>query len=690
MPIRHLRSTFVLLTVFFAAAIWVAGCSGDKKGKIEQADKLYLEAVSFDEQFQYEAALKKFGEAVQLDTALGRSENAREDFFREGCLYARLGFFAESLSAFNLARSYTLTQNASTLTDIVRQEAAIAWLTGNSSLALEHIRSLPTPRFADQLQAGDIYFSLDSLNASREAYNAALSSASSNVEKIKALAGLARTAAALGNATEADKYLLQLISLNKDVMKSDLAAEIKIEAGRIAGAVLASFPAHVKDASWFLNRSLTLLGPAGGRDVEKALLQIQINAIGPKRANVYEKAMAVFEDKKYEQGLAYAAVLAGFSPDYTPDRRIEVIQKGLDVVRDNFYTVPDAAIQKQLQRAGFELIDLFSRRARYLEAYENLERNRMVAQMAVLSHAGIELQDKDAAAILNDLRRQVGVIGGLQQLQDSLVFLDKADAAARAEFLEKNLSEKTGQFFQTLADLKKKNPNYAEFIRPTAPTLPTLQELLDDGTAVAEVFQSDSLVTTIFITKQAVEVFRSSVAADTVTAALQRLKAKFFGGEQEFKTADIQSDEAVQKLSTVFYAPLVKNLPALKKIYIVSDLDIPFHLLGDEKRLIESVEVSYLTSAKQIELDRNIKAPRRTVFITPVETKTIGEKYFDDTRESILCFKPLSPEKLADEKIIFDLALKDAAPLSQILQSLAREKISKDMGDWISYAAYGF
>lgn len=683
----------------FCFAVWLLSCSACTDRQKEQAataDKIFTEAAAAKAAFEYDKALRLFSEAAKIDTVAGRAEAAARCFTEIADVQLRTGALREAQQNLTRVASLTPAEKKSERRRWIKQQIDLHLLLSEPQDAIRKLHSIEPLADNENLQLARIYIALDSVDRAQYFYSLVKNSADVYYQ-VEGYAGLARIfdGYTVDYATRRDSsafFLNKIAELQKAAMNdAKMDADQKFRTGRAAAEALSEFEPRLKDASWFMNKTLALVAKSTNpeSDMLRTVLAAEVNAMVTLRAENFEKALRVFETRSYALGTAYASTMAGLSADYPAERRIELLQKGIALYSDILYAVPSPKMAADFERGFYKLVDLLCQRARYLEAYETSEKIRMLEQRKLLRGGQLNTADASVAGLIREMQRLEAETAALQCLQDSLAFIDAADAAARQPYFERLLGEKQGQFYDKLGELQAKNPNAAEFFRPKAVTLASLQTLLPEGTAVAEVFHADSLATIIFITKKAVEAFRTPVAKAELSGALSTYRGKYFRGIAPSMNLFKQDADRL-RLTEIFYTPLENSLPALTKLYFVSSLPVPFHSLGTELFLGQQVEVSYLTSTKQLELGKNITAPRTLDFTSLGDAYTIAPKFFDRTKESILLFAPLSEKDLSEEQVVFELMMRSNDALSKLLKGYAKENISKGETDWIWFCAYGY
>ncbi|NTV46072.1 MAG: hypothetical protein HGB11_06035 [Chlorobiales bacterium] len=645
----------------------------------------------FKESFDYHNALKAFQEAAKLDTSLKRNDAARRDFLELEDVQERVGLLNDALSSLAIADSLTPSDSTMLKRNIVERQVTLLREFGEWQQAIDKLNTLGNLSSDEDLQLAELYSKIGDPVRAYPLYQKAVKS-SNTIVRLNAYAGLAQflTENPSGKQDYDSSRAIQkaIAEICRTTEKSALPDSQKFEILSTGPRALSAFEPELKNSSYFMFKAISLLSK-DRQNMEWHQVAFEANSYVVRRAANLETALNYFKLQDYRSGMAHAYALLGMDDSYGAEQQIGYLKNGLETCEEFFSFNFSRNVTRDLDAGFYKLVDILLKQARYQEAYEVSERIKMLHQRnLVLKKVFVAKQPELQAEILS-LRKLYAEIAALQVRKDMAAFLPDNDKEVRRNMISRRLAEVQGDFYTRLAVLKEKNANYAELFQPRPVTLPTLQSLLPERTAVADAFISNETAAVIFITKDKVKVFQNVISKEAFQNARDVLLWDFLEAKNPDKQALLQSKDR-ELLTSVFAAPIEPQLEGIDRLIFVSRLKVPFHILGTEKFLQERVAISYLTSVKQLELARNITPAGTVEFSSLNNIEYIPVAFFADKRESALLWREFSAQELADRRPILELALKSQKTLADALKQVAIGKISQDDYSWISLSTYGY
>lgn len=677
----------------FALVITAAlsGCSKERDLKITKAESHFQEGLMFKESFDYNNALKSFQEAAKLDTALRRNDAARRDFLALEDVQDRVGLVNDALSSLETASKLTPFDSIALKQSIVDRQVKILMELGEWQQAMEKLNALGNLSSKEELRLAELYSTIGDPVRAHPLYQKAVKSANT-IDRLNAYAGLAQFLAEnpSGKQDYDSSRSIQkaIVEICRTAEKSALPDSGKFEILSTGARVLSQFEPELKNASYFMFKALELLSKEP-ENMAWHRAAFEANSYVVRQAPNLERALNYFKLQDYRSGMAHAYAVLGMDDSYGAEQQIGYLKNGLETCEEFFGFNFPRNVTRDLDAGFYKLVDILLKQARYQEAFEVSERIKMLHQRNLILRKDFGAKRPELQADIVSLRKLYAEIAALQTRKDMAVFLPDKDKEVRRNMISRRLAEVQGDFYTKLAALKEKNANYAELFQPRPVTLPTLQSLLPERTAVADAFISNETATVIFITKEKVKVFQNSVTKEALSSALDVLQWDFLEAKKPDKQALWLSKDRVL-VNSAFASSLEPQLDGIDQLICTSRLRIPFHILGTDKLLQERVAISYLTSVKQLELARNVKPEATPGFINLNNIEYIPEAFFADKRESVLLWREFSAQELSDQRPILELALRGQKTLADALKQIAIGKISQDDYSWISLSAYGY
>jgi hypothetical protein len=684
-------NTYVRIFCALFCLVLLANCKPDYTREIQKADNFFIQAREYNKSYDYVKAIDVLEKAIELDSLAGRTSKLQQSFKLISHIKAKIGRFESSLNssrrALDLLPKDSLAQRAM----LLKHQAHIYYLLQDHSRTIKLLEALNPKTNNDKKLLADSYFKTGQFTKAYRVYRD-LGQAGDPLIKMQGYHGQMKVFSnppLTKSFRDSSKALVKrIISLATTLDESALSPYKKCMTYRQAAYALSMVENQKRNGSFFMFKALAQAKLTGESMLERTVA-FEANALVVRRASTLEIALNYFKQKNYQKGMVEAYALLGMKESYSPDQRIDYLKKGLNIFRETrFFELPKVMTQT-IFNGFYELISLLISQNRYLEAYEISEILKMTEQVNSLNTLDYSILPSRYKAVINELRQSHHTITALQHLMDSTAFLDKEDQKIRRNLLSRQLARHQGTYFSNLSRLREENQNLAELFEPIPITLPTLQSLLPEGVAAADIFYSDGQATVIFIAPQRANVFQATISRDDLDMALDVLKWDFIENP-DAEPEKLRQSIHRRKLSNAFVAGLEVELEDIDQLIIFSNLDVPFHLLGRRSYLQENVAISYLTSAKQLQMARIIEPPKYVEFIKPGQTRQIELEFFTNQREKVLLWQDLDRQALAEQKIVLELALSKSTSIADMLQKLAKEKIRLEDISWIGYSAYGF
>jgi len=682
---------WLFLIVLSLSNLVFSACEKAPKPDIKEAKKLYKEGVLFEASYEYQRALNAFQKAAKLDSVLERNAALRSNFIEQAKILSRIGHLPEALSALEQASALTAADSTALQNDLRRKKTALHAKLGQTQTVINVLREIRSPTTSDKLLIAESYLKMQDAGMAYRYFKSA-SDDKTPMAKLRVYVGLARifgkSQASARDKDSAAVYVKKILNLTYKVREMKLSNEQKFELLHKAALELSAFDGQRRNASFLMYKALALIKKTN-EQMRKRTVSFEANSLVTRRASTLEVALNFFKKRNYRVGMAHAYTLLGLEEIYSVQQQIDYLKKGLAVYESFFAPEIPVAIENDMNAGFYRLINLLLRQGRSLEASEISERVKMLHQRSWLGGNSFAFAEASLKPLLQNLEQLYSEIAALQVLSDSSAFLPKLDKKVRQNFLSRRLAEKQGDFFSQLAELRQRHPNYAELFLPTPLTLPSLQALLPEKTAFADVFFSEGKATVIFITPEKIKVMQNAIEREVLMDALDELRWGFLENSLNF-TEMLWENDARQRLSDAFVAAIEPELDGVEHLFICSQLPIPFHLLGRLAYLQEQVALSYLTSAKQLELARQVPEQKTVEFMDAMNMQRVPLPFYSKQRASVMLWGEIPAQNLAEQKIVLELALQNTPSIAATLKRLAEDKIQRNDFSWIALSAYGY
>ena len=673
------------------AVIGIMACQHDYSKEQQKADNFYREAVGYDESFNYIKAIESLKSAIALDSAMQRNDSLLRSNVLLSNIQLKIGRFQAALStleqSLRLIDSDSLSQKEATL----KKQAQVYKTIHQSQKAIKLYESCSLLSLEDKVELAELYQKTGNTIKAFRLYKT-LSAAKDIRLEMHGYAGLmeiwTRPPVSKPTRENINALVKKIITLAKRLEGSSLHARDKYRIYSQAAYALSRVENQRRNGSFFMFKALAQ-AKLTNDDMLKRKVAFEANALVVRRAQNIEIALNYFKQRNYVEGMVYAYALLGMEKSYSSVQRIEYLKKGLSLYQEYVFQGLPKVVNESIFDGFYQLSALLLKQNRFLEAYEVTEAIKMIEQRQMLNSLNLMAIPAGFKQDVLELKTYYHIISALQQLKDRTAFLVSEDQKVRRNLLSRELSKYQGFYYSKLSDLRKNQRNLAEIFQPMPITLPSLQSLLPEGVAAADIFYSNDQVTVIFIARNKANIFQARLAKETLTEAIDELKWDFIENE-DARADELWTNVYRRQLSRVFVAGLEKELEDIERLIIFSNIEAPFHLLGRDAYLQEKVAISYLTSAKQLQLAAQNPSARYVEFIKPEQIKHVPLDFFLKQREKVLIWHDLRGQKLAEQKIVFELALSKSNSIADMLHKLAKENIRQNNLSWIGYSAYGY
>ena len=690
--LKNNRSGFFLKGLVIATAvIGIMACQHDYSKEQQKADNFYREAVGYDESFNYIKAIESLKSAIALDSAMQRNDSLLRSNVLLSNIQLKIGRFQAALStleqSLRLIDSDSLSQKEATQ----KKQAQVYKTIHQSQKAIKLYESCSLLSLEDKVELAELYQKTGNTIKAFRLYKT-LSAAKDIRLEMHGYAGLmeiwSRPPVSKPTRENINALVKKIITLAKRLEGSSLHARDKYRIYSQAAYALSHVENQRRNGSFFMFKALAQ-AKLTNDDMLKRKVAFEANALVVRRAQNIEIALNYFKQRNYVEGMVYAYALLGMEKSYSSVQRIEYLKKGLSLYQEYVFQGLPKVVNESIFDGFYQLSALLLKQNRFLEAYEVTEAIKMIEQRQMLNSLNLMAIPAGFKQDVLELKTYYHIISALQQLKDRTAFLVSEDQKVRRNLLSRELSKYQGFYYSKLSDLRKNQRNLAEIFQPMPITLPSLQSLLPEGVAAADIFYSNDQVTVIFIARNKANIFQARLAKEALTEAIDELKWDFIENE-DARADELWTNVYRRQLSRVFVAGLEKELEDIERLIIFSNIEAPFHLLGRDAYLQEKVAISYLTSAKQLQLAAQNPSARYVEFIKPEQIKHVPLDFFLQQREKVLLWHDLRGQKLAEQKIVFELALSKSNSIADMLHKLAKENIRQNNLSWIGYSAYGY
>jgi len=676
----------LVLGIFMASA-----CKPDYSKEIQKADNFYQEAVSYDKNYNYAKAIDALTQAIALDTIVKRHEELIKYYNLLSHIQNKVGQFENALHSIEAGLALISPDSLSAQRAFLNRKVAIYKLIEQNRQAIQILEKLDSLSLQDQLTLAELYLREHEPSKAYRIFSEVAKSKSSK-EKMQAYSGLMEVflqpPVTKSERDSLEVLVKSIINLARLVEERNMVPEQKCEIYRIAALSLARIEEQKRNGSFFMFKALAQ-SKLTNNDMLQRTVAFEANALVVRRASNVEVALNYFKQKGYQKGMLQAYALLGMEKSYANEQRIEYLKKGLKLYQEIRFIRMSVAMNQAVVEGFYQLISLLIEQNRYLEAYEVSETLKMIDQHREFDDKDLSIIPKEYRNTVKELSLKSHIISALQLLMDSTAYLNEEDQKVRRNLISRVLAKHQGEYYSKLSQLRQKQRNLAELFEPIPITLPTLQSILPESVAVADIFYSEDQVTVIFIAPDKANVFQAKLPKEIFDRAMEAFRWDFLENDQA-TLEELRQNYLRKRLSNAFVAGLEKELQGINRLIVFSNVQVPFHILGRESFLQEQVAISYLTSAKQLQMSAQIAAPKYVEFIKLTQTKQIPIEFFLNQREKVMLWKDLKGQERAEQKIIYELALSSSNSIAEMLHEFAVEKILQDDISWIGFSAYGF
>gem|GEM_PF-4718202 len=646
-------------------ALLLLGC---KKGERAQRDldSLYSKAYSQKASGDISLAIESFQRLLALDSL--RATTYRLELLS---LYEQTGNFRTALALLDSLPPIDSLQ-AKRLTFLTRL--------GETDALKKYLRQKFPLTPTDELLLADLY--LKEKDYERAHYHLAATSQSSNaLAAIEALGKLAMLFDGYrqNGADSSTFFLRKLSDMLTERLRKQPPLEERFELLYRSAEILSDYDAFTSDADSLFEQALNCLKQKDWRGATPEMLSAWItlmrNALGTPQSQSIEQALLTFRMKEHRLGEAFAMVLLGKCRDYAPSRRIDLLTKSLELFESLTYPELPDKVSLQLDDAINELLALLLEQERLLEAFEISERLKTLKQRFALKHVTTSLSPD-----FEELKRLQGDIFAVSIARDSLAFLtNDAERIDRVQRFSETLSIKQGEFYQKFMELKSKAPAEAEWFFPKSITLAETQRLLKPDEVLIQLMFGEAKSYVLVVTESTSHVLTLSTTRAEMTQVFKQLRFELLNG-LPFDSTDVIENKTRRTLTALLFAPLLPFFSDRSQVYVMSNVPCPIHILGESRLFGETHQLSYLTSAKQLQL-ANFAPSRSAPPILALDEIDIVP--FD-----------LSPQEALLEWGRLDETTKSiyatlTYPLAESYCRFAQSQSAKNQYTWINFSCYG-
>lgn len=660
------------LLFFFALSFLMFSC---KKGERAQRDldSLRSKAASQKANGDFVLAIESFHRLIDSDSL--HATAYRLELLE---LYERIGHFRDMLPLLDSLSSIDSLQSLQT------KRIAILSLLGESDALQKYLRQKFPLTPYDELLLAKLYLQAQDYN--RAQYHlAALSQSENAFIAIDALGKLATLFEGYRqNGTDSSTFFLnKLVTILERQLRQQLPIVERFQFLYGSAHIVSDFDAFVPLAdSLYLEAEKCLSNPqwqGGNREVLTAWITLERNAIGTPESQPLEQALLTFRKKEHRLGEAFATLLLGKCSDYAPSRRMDLLLKALELFESLAYPELPYNISLQLDDAMSDFLEMLLNQERLLEAFEISERLKMLNQRFSPEPAS----EQPHSLALEELKRLQGDVNGLFVAKDSLAFLaDEAQRIERTSPFAETLSKKQGEFYQKFIEHQLVAPAEAEQILPKPLTLSETQRLLKSDEALIQLMFGEMKSYLLIITENATRRLSFTLTRVEMVRAFKTLRFELLNG-LPIDSSDVMMNKTRNDLTKMILMPLLPLVFEHTKVYVISNVPCPIHMLGEKSLFGETHQVSYLTSAKQLQLAKF--ALRRSTpppILSLDEIEVVPFQLFELPQEALLEWGRLDE---AAKSTCTTLTY----PICSSYRDFARFQSAQNRYTWINFSCYG-
>lgn len=660
-----------LLRLFFVLALLLHGC---KKGERAQRDldSLRSRAASQKAAGDFTLAIESFQRLIELD-----SLHATAYRLELLAIHERMGNFRATLP---LLDSLLLIDS---LQSLHAKRILFLSLLGETDALKKYLRQKFPLTPYDELLLADLY--LQERDYDRAHYHFAVLSRSENaLVAIDALGKLAMLFDGYReNGVDSSAFFLRKLSdLLTERLRAELPLEIRFQLLYRSTHIFSDYDAFVLLAdSLYLQAAKCLSNPkwqGGNPDVLSAWITLERSAIGTPQSQPIEQALLTFRTKEHRLGEAFATLLLGKCSDFPPSRRIDLLLESLELFESLAYPELPYNISVQLESVMNDLFSLLLQQERLLEAFEISERLKMLKQRFSLQ----SISKSPRSPAFEELKRLHRDVAGLFVAKDSLAFLAQdSERIERASLFVETLSKKQGEFYQKFIEHKFNAPAEAELLLPTPLTLFETQRLLQPDEALIQLLFGEAQSYMIVVTNSKTHILSLSLTDTEMRRAFKQLRFELLNG-LPIDSSDVMTNKTRNALSASIFTPLLPLISERTRVYVMSNLPCPIHMFGTKSLLAETHQISYLSSAKQLQLAKfasQLGSPR---LLSLDEIDTVPFDIFESPQEALLEWGRLDD---ATRSVCTTLS----RPIAESYHRFARSQSVQNRYTWINFSCYG-
>ncbi len=653
----------------------VMGC---KKGERAQRDldslrsKAYAQKANGDLMF----AIESFQRLIATDSL--RADTYRLELL---ALYEQFGNFRDALFLIDTLLSSRLP--ADSLSRLREKHLALLALLGETDALKKQLRQrFPLMPDHERLLA-EIY--LQEKDYERARYHFSLASQSKNAQI--AIESLGKLATCFDDEPSRDtnhRALLAQHMLNKltETLLTQPPIEATFDLLYRSAQLLAEDDAFASIADSLFAEAFKCLTHLNWRgknpDVLSAWITIERSYLTPPQSQLLEQALLTFRLKDHRLGEAAATLLLGTCADYDPTRRINLLLKALERFEALTYPELPSNINFQLNDITSDLIGLLLQQERLLEAFEVSERLHTLKQR-FSERQSLEKPHTPRFKALKQLQRD---IFALAIMKDSLAFwTDETQRIERSQFFSETLAKKQGEFYQKLLELQSDSPAEAELLAPKPMLLSETQRCLSPDDVLVQFFFGQEQSYFIIITESKTHIVPSPLVRNDLKALFKTLRFELLNG-LAFDSSDVIGNRTRQTLTSLILKPILPFISKRTQVYVMSNMPCPLHLLGEQMLLGITHRVSYLTSAKQLQLAKFASPLGTPLTFSLDEIDTVPFRLFESPQEALLEWGRLD-ERLKSVCRTF------SRPIAESYRRYAQEQSAKNQFTWINFSCYG-
>lgn len=659
-----------VLLLFLALPLLVA-TSACKKGERAQRDldSLYSKAYSQKAAGEIALAIESFQRLITADSL--RATSHRFELF---ALYERVGNFRAALA---------LLDSLPAIDSLQSKRILFLSLLGETDALKKQLRQKFPLAPYDELLLANLY--LQEKDYDRAHYHlAALSQSDNALVAIDALGKLATLFDGYrqNGADSSAFFLRKLSNLLSERLRKQPPLQERFQLLYQSALVFSDYDDFAPAADSLFQQALLCLKRSEWRganpDMLSAWIALERSRIGTPQSQSLEQALLTFRVREHRLGEAFAMLLLGKCPDYATARRMDLLSKSLELFESLSYPELPYAIAAQLDDGINDLLALLLAQERLLEAFEISERLKTLKQRFAPKYAFI----KSHLPAFEALKRLQGDVAAIVVSKDSLAFLaDEAERIERGQLFAETLSKKQGEFYQKFIEHQSLAPAEAELLSPKPLTLAETQRLLAPDEALIQLTFGETQSHLLVIAPSATRALSLALTRIEMTRAFKTLRFELLNG-LPIDSADVMMNETRNALTRAILAPLLPLVSELSRVYVISNAPCPLHVLGERALFGETHQISYLTSAKQLQLAKFASQQGAPPMLSLDDIDAVPSRLFESPQEALLEWGRL------DENAKSDCATL-TRPLSESYRRFARSQSAKNRYAWINFSCYG-